>query len=115
MLKKKFYLNELEQVTENGINKMEGFTDDSYVVIDIPSMREKLELRSLCRGKKDDEIEAISIEKVFSMVVEVHAETIEGDLVRDMDHLTVYPIPVLMHFLESLLRNGYVPKKSKSG
>jgi hypothetical protein len=114
MLEKKFYLNEIEaQVGEETV-KLEGFTDDSYVVIDIPSMREKLALKSACKGKSDEEIETITIDKIYGMVVKVSVETIEGDQVHDMDTLSVYPIAGLVYFLENLIRNGYMPKKIKS-
>ncbi len=109
MLKKKFYLKDIKKEDEDNY-----FTDGSYVIIDIPSMKEKLSLRTLCRGKSEEEIENISFERIYSMIIEVCVETIEGDIITDMDHLSVYPISSLIEFLGELLKNGYVPKKIKS-
>lgn len=114
MIKKKFFLKDIEHEKEDGTYTIEGFTDDSYVIIDIPSMREKISLHAQMRGKEKGEIEDFSIEATLKMITDVKAETIEGDLIADVDHLSVYPIDVLIGFLGNLLRTGYVPKKSKN-
>lgn len=114
MIKKKYFLKDIEHEKEGVVRKIEGFTDESFIVIDIPSMREKLAFNSSLRGKDSGEVEDISMEQILSMLVEVRAETIEGDSVSDVDHLTVFPVEALFGFLGGILVNGYVPKKTKS-
>ena len=62
-----------------------------YLKTCIPSIREKASLSALFRGKTNEEIEDITLKRVLDMVVEVSAATKEGDIIRDMDHLTIFP------------------------
>lgn len=114
MLKKKFYLKDVEFDDGKEIKTMVGFTDDSYVIVDIPSMREKLALNNEMRSISKEDVDSFSVEKVLSMIVDVKAETTEGDLITDVDSLTVFPVDALIGMLGNILRSGYIPKKSKS-
>ena len=88
-----------------------GFTDDSYLIIDIPSLREKLELRKKFEASTD--VEQTNFDAVVSLVKEINCRPIDSDLaICDWDTLTCYSFATpLLTWLGQLMTNGYVPKK----
>jgi hypothetical protein len=104
MLLKKILLSQICEDT--------GFTEDSYVVIDIPSVKEKMDFRSKYEGLGDSEDANVKI--IVSLISKVNCTPIDGsDLITDWDTLSCYSITTpFLKFLSEVVTNGYVPKKS---
>ena len=93
------------------ITEDNGFTDDSYLIVDIPSLREKLELKRKFEAAPDPE--QSNFDAVVSLVKEINCKPIDSDLViADWDTLTCYSFATpLLNWLGQVMANGYVPKK----
>lgn len=110
MLKKKFLVSEMEI---EGKKIGDGFTDDSYIVIDIPSVKERLELKDkFNNAESKSEIENIELMKSF--IVTISCKPIDDEqIITDFDLLSCYALGTeLLTWLGSLLANGFVPKKA---
>lgn len=110
MLKKKFLINEMEV---DGKKISEGFTDDSYIVVDIPSVKEKLDLKNKFNNA-DNQSELENIELMKSFIVTINCKPIdEVDPITDFELLSCYAFGTsLMSWLGNMLANGFVPKKA---
>lgn len=93
------------------ISEDSGFTEDSYLIIDIPSLREKLELRKKFEASPD--AEQTNFDAVVALVKEINCRPIDSDLsIADWDTLTCYSFATpLLAWLGQVMTNGYVPKK----
>jgi len=89
-----------------------GFTDDSYLIVDIPSLREKMELRKKFEASPDNE--QTNLDAVISFVREINCKPIDSDVtINDWDTLTCFSFATaLITWLGQVMANGYVPKKS---
>jgi hypothetical protein len=109
MIKKKFIVNEIEI---DGKKHETGFTDESYIIVNIPSMAEKVQI-----GKKAEEAGVSGVEQTMElaseMLAEIYCDPVDGsDLVCDFETLSCYQASTcIIQFLASLMANGYVPKK----
>lgn len=88
-----------------------GFTEDSFLIVDIPSLREKLEMRKKFEAAPD--ADQANLDSVVSLVKEINCKPIDSDLlICDWDTLTCYSFATpLLTWLGQVMANGYVPKK----
>jgi hypothetical protein len=109
MIKKTFKVNEIEIGTE----KTGGcFTDSSYIVLAIPSYKEKIRIKDeVAKLQAGDDIG--NFELISAMVVEVSCESVDGDLISDFDNLMCYRDgTVVVKFISDMMVHGFVPKKT---
>lgn len=114
MIKKKFYFKDME-FQKTPLNSC--FTDDSYVVINMPSYMDRVKLiNQFDRSGSNDAYEK-NCEIATSFVDEVFAmEKESGELITDLETLTIYQDGLLLlGWLIELLQNGFVPKKTSAG
>lgn len=108
MIKQKVFFSEIE--TEE--RKLKGcFTEESYLVIGIPSFTEKAKLtKQFATVDRNDPLQIFEI--LDQMVKEVSCNTVDGQAVTDLDNLLAYADGAyLINYLTELITNGYVPKK----
>lgn len=110
MLKKKFYLKDMDLGFEAGEN---GFTDESYVIVDIPSLNEKVQIKRKFDESKDGMAESDAMAMLSGLVVEVNCIAIDdSEEIKDFETLSCYAVgEKLIIWLGELTKNGFMPKK----
>lgn len=101
----------LKKMMFKDIAEDNGFTDDSYLILDIPSLREKLDFRKKFEASTDTE--QTNFDAIASLVKEINCRPVDSDLsICDWDTLTCYSFATpLLTWLGQVMANGYVPKK----
>lgn len=111
MVKRKIYINQMEV----GDQKPKGcFTDNSYVVIAIPSYKEKSSF--VKESQKIDKADDIAnFELLSTFVIEVHCIPVDfdDDLITDFDNVLAFADgKIILDWLTNMILHGFVPKKS---
>jgi len=90
-----------------------GFTDGSYVIVDIPSLNEKLEIKRKFDKIKDEMNEIAAMAVLTDLVVEINCVAIDDvSVIKDFDTLSCYAVgEKLIVWLGELTKNGFMPKK----
>jgi len=110
MLKKKFLVSDMEL---NGKKIGDGFTEDSYIIIDIPSVKERLLLKEKFNNAENvSYLENVELMKGF--IVTISCKPIDdNEIITDFDLLSCYAFGTeLLTWLGELLASGFVPKKA---
>lgn len=106
----------LKKVLFKDISDDNGFTEDSYLIVDIPSLKEKLSLKRNITKESEDDIEK-NVEAIASLVKEINCTAIDDDkTIADWDTLTCYAFSTqLVNWLGHIMLEGFVPKKKLIG
>lgn len=109
MFKRKYLLKDIEV---DGKIANESFTEDSYIVVDYPSVREKLALKEKVTKAGENNVEA-NIDVMASLVCEVNCKTLDlNEEITNFEELTCFPDGNLVFaWLAKLAEGGFVPKK----
>lgn len=116
MIKKKYLISDIEvtkSVNGESVTKKAGtcFTEDSFIVINMPTFGEKLKLQQKFKAtEKDPEA---NYAMICDTVAEVNCKPLDSDeILTTFDEITVFADgTIILDFLASLIINGYVPKK----
>lgn len=111
MVKRKIYINQMEV----GDLKPKGcFTDDSYVVIAIPSYKEKSRfLKESQNIDKSNDIENFDLLSTFVIETSCFPIDNDGEEIKDFDNAMAFADgTIIINWLTNMILHGFVPKKS---
>jgi hypothetical protein len=110
MIKRKFYLKDIK-VGDAVANQC--FTDESFITVKIPSVKEKISISDRLRGSEDNQVK--NIDMIESLLADICCYPLdsEDEVVTNFDDLSCYADSlVIINFVTELMRNGFVPKKA---
>jgi hypothetical protein len=109
MFKRKYFLKDIEV---EGQKADRFFTEESYVVIDFPSLREKMEIKEKVKSFGEDNWRS-NMDIIARMICEVNCFTVDyNDEVKSFDELTCFPDgELVVKWLGEMAQGGLVPKK----
>lgn len=111
MLRRKFKFNDIE-VNDRKVD--ECFTDDSYVIISIPSMKDKIEMQSKFSSLKPDDWNGnYELVKTFIHEIKCYTNDDEKTEIDNIDDLTCFTDGMLfIQWINHIIANGFMPKKA---
>jgi hypothetical protein len=114
MIKKKYFLYEMEVKNEQGEVKKPDlcFADESYIIVKIPSYKDKLSMKD--KVSQGENSALANLEMIESLVDTIHCIPLDDNenVVKTFDDLTCYcDSEVIIAWLSELIARGFVPKK----
>lgn len=117
MIKRKYLLKDIELTkVENDVSVTlkadQCFTEESYIVVKLPTYSEKLAASQNFKGQENDAAKTFEI--MNAMVIEVDCVAIDNsEKITTFDDLTAFSDGgVVIEWMGALMRTGFVPKKS---
>jgi hypothetical protein len=111
MLKRKLFIKDIELGDKKAGN---CFTDESYIVVAIPSYKEKSRFMSESQKiEKGDDI--ANFELLAALVSDVSCYPLDdmNEEIKDFDNLLAFSDgQIILEWLMDMVRFGFVPKKS---
>lgn len=109
MFKRKYLLKDIEV---EGKVANQFFTDDSYIIVDYPSVREKMAIKDKITKAGENNVD-VNMDIMASLVCEVNCKTIDCDEeIKTFEELTCFPDgEIVFAWLAKLAEGGFVPKK----
>ncbi len=108
-MKRKFLIADMEA---RGEKADKCFTPESYIVVKVPTVKEKLALVEKFRESENDQVK--NLEALESLIIEVNARATDDleSLIDSFDGLSCFADSiVIINWLNDLISKGFVPKK----
>lgn len=112
VITRKFMISEIE-MGEKKANSC--FTEDSYLVVKIPSAKEKMLFASKFKEHREDQVK--TLEMISDFIHSVMAKSLDDEVnvIDNFETITCFAdATIIIDWLAALIGNGFVPKKAST-